>query len=152
MMAVSPGAARAFKSKVFEIYQNAVIHSQSKLGVFVCGHVVPRAGRLNFTVSDAGIGIRDTVRGHFRDDSISSVESIKWALRPHHTTKRGRQPGGLGFEFLHEFARQNGGAFRIASRYGFYSFSGDEGSFRQMSADFPGTAVAIEINITGEMQ
>ena len=150
MPRMSTAASRAFKNKVFEIYQNSVIHSESESGVFVCGQFFPKQHRLDFTVSDTGIGIREAVRRYFRTKKINSVAALKWALKPHHTTKQGPQPGGLGMQFLHEFARLNGGKIQIASRFGFYEYSGGEGRFFRMSRDFPGTTVTIEINTADE--
>ena len=150
MPEMSRKARKAFKTKVFEIYQNAVIHSESGIGVFVCGQFFPRKKRLDFTIADAGIGIRETVRRYFENDRIGSVRSLKWALAPHHTTKRGRLPGGLGLQLLKDFTRLNGGKIQIASRFGFYEYNGGEENFRKMSADFPGTAVTIEVNTADE--
>ena len=150
MPEMSKKARKAFKRKVFEIYQNAVIHSESDIGVFVCGQSFPRKKRLDFTIADAGIGIRETVRRYFENDRIGSVGSMRWALAPHHTTKRGRLPGGLGLQLLKEFTRLNGGKIQIASRFGFYEYSHGDENFRKMSADFPGTAVTIEVNTADE--
>ncbi len=150
MPEMSKKARKAFKRKVFEIYQNAVIHSESDIGVFVCGQFFPKKKRLDFTIADAGIGIRETVRRYFENDRIGSVRSLRWALAPHHTTKRGRLPGGLGLQLLKDFTRLNGGKIQIASRFGFYEYSHGDESFRKMSADFPGTAVTIEVNTADE--
>ena len=143
-------ASKVFKTKVFEIYQNAVSHSESAIGVFVCGQFFPNKSRLDFTITDAGIGIRETVRRYFNDSGIGSVRSLKWALQPHNTTRRGPQPGGLGLGLLQEFSRLNGGKIQIASRRGFYEYDGGGEIFCKMSADFPGTAVTIEINTADE--
>ena len=143
---MSEGASGLFKRKVFEVYQNVVIHSESEIGVFVCGQFFPQQNRLDFTIADAGIGIRDSVRRYFKNRRIGSVPALRWALKPSNTTKRGPQPGGLGLEFLQNFSRLNGGKIQIASRFGFYEFNSGAETFRKMSADFPGTVVTIEIN------
>ena len=75
---------------------------------------------------------------------------MRWALAPHNTTKRGRLPGGLGLQLLKDFTRLNGGKIQIASRFGFYEYSDGDEDFRKMSADFPGTAVTIEVNTADE--
>ena len=148
---MSEGASRVFKKKVFEVYQNAIVHSESELGVFVCGQFFPQQYRLDFTIADVGIGIRETVRRYFNNDTrISSLPALKWALKPLNTTKRGPHPGGLGLEFLQKFARLNGGKIQIASRFGFYELNCDGESFAKMEADFPGTAVTIGINTADE--
>lgn len=150
MPEMSAKASKMFKAKVFEIYQNAVTHSESDVGIFVCGQFFPKQNRLDFTIADAGIGIRETVRRYFENDRIGSVRSLRWALAPHHTTKRGRLPGGLGLQLLKDFTRLNGGKIQIASRFGFYEYSDGDENFRKMSADFPGTAVTIEVNTADE--
>lgn len=143
---MSERASWIFKQKVFEVYQNAVVHSESEPGVFACGQFFPQQHRLDFTLADAGIGIRDTVRRYFNDSRIGSVPALKWALKPRHTTKRGPHPGGLGLDFLQRFARINRGKIQIASRFGFYELNDGKETFAKMAADFPGTAVTIEIN------
>ena len=150
---MSEGASRAFKKKVFEVYQNAVVHSESELGVFACGQFFPQQHRLDFTIADVGIGIRETVRRYFHNPRIASIPALKWALEPYHTTKRGPHPGGLGLDFLQQFARLNQGKIQIASRFAFYELNGSSGgeeTFEKMAGDFPGTAVTIEINTADE--
>jgi anti-anti-sigma regulatory factor len=142
---MSEGLGRVFKAKIYEVFQNAVIHSQSKLGIFVCGQFFPQKQRLDLTISDAGIGIRENVR-RFLKVKISSVGAIRWALQEGHTTKKGKQPGGLGLKFLHDFVRLNKGRIQIASRFGFYEFHGNKESYAKMATDYPGTAVTIEVN------
>ena len=147
---MSDAASRIFKKKVFEVYQNAVFHSESSLGVFVCGQFFPQQNRLDFTVADAGIGIRENVRRYFDNPRINSLPALKWALEPNHTTKSGPYPGGLGLEFLRKFARLNDGKIQIASRFAFYELSRGAETFANMAVDFPGTAVTIEINTADE--
>lgn len=145
---MSEGLGKVFKKKVFEVYQNAVIHSESALGIFVCGQFFPQKQRLDLTITDAGIGIRESVR-RFLGRKISSVGAIRWALLEGHTTKMGSQPGGLGLKFLHEFVRLNNGRIQIASRFGFYELHKGREIFEKMADDLPGTSVTIEIN-TGD--
>ena len=143
---MSKAAGRVFKKKVFEVYQNAVIHSESQIGIFACGQFFPQKSRLDFTIADAGIGIRGAVRRHFKNSRIGSIPALKWALKPSNTTKRGPQPGGLGLQFLQDFSRLNRGKIQIATRFAFYEFNRGAENFRKMSASFPGTAVTIEVN------
>ncbi|HQP12465.1 MAG TPA: ATP-binding protein [Candidatus Omnitrophota bacterium] len=137
---------RAFKQSVFEVFQNAVMHADSDSGIFVCGQFYPHKKKLDLTISDAGVGIRDNVRHYFKNQKISSVEAIRWAMREGNTTKSGAQPGGLGLKLLRDFIEQNNGRIQIASRLGFFEFQTGTETFSRMSADFPGTAVNLEIN------
>ncbi len=149
---MSERLGKVFKKKVFEVFENAVLHSRSGLGVFVCGQYYPTKNRLDITLADAGVGIRENVRDFFNNPKISSVAAIRWALQESNTTKKGPQPGGLGFKFLHEFVTMNGGRIQIASRFGFYEYHGGDKTFNKLSMDFPGTAVTIEINTADNTQ
>jgi signal transduction histidine kinase len=143
---MTEGMGKVFKQKIFEVFQNAVIHSASELGIFVCGQFFPQKQKLDLTIADAGIGIRDNVRRYFNDDKIASVPAIRWALQEGHTTKKGKQPGGLGLKFLHDFARLNKGRIHIVSRFGFYEFNAGQESFAKLENDFRGTTVTLEVN------
>lgn len=143
---MTEGLGKVFKQKLFEVFQNAVIHSESELGIFVCGQWFPQMQKLDLTIADAGIGIRDNVRRYFGDLKIASVPAIRWALQEGHTTKKGKQPGGLGLKFLHDFARLNKGRIHIVSRFGFYEFNAGQESFAKLENDFPGTTVTLEVN------
>lgn len=77
---MTDGLGKVFKQKLFEVFQNAVIHSESALGIFVCGQFFPQKQKLDLTITDAGIGIRDTVRRYFDKPNIASVPAIRWAL------------------------------------------------------------------------
>lgn len=143
---MTDGLGKVFKQKLFEIFQNAVIHSESEIGIFVCGQFFPQKQKLDLTIADAGIGIRDAVRRYFNDPKIASVPAIRWALQEGNTTKTGKQPGGLGLKFLHDFARLNKGCIHIVSRFGFYEFDAGNESFKKMAGDYPGTVVTLEVN------
>lgn len=146
---MSKGLAAVFKQSIYEVFQNAVIHSSSRFGIFVCGQFYPQVQRLDLTIADAGIGIRNNVRRLW--PKISSVEAIRWALGEGNTTKTGRQPGGIGLKVLKDFVALNKGKIQIASRFGFYEFNKGNDSFAKLAADFRGTAVNLEIN-TGDTQ
>jgi len=142
---MSAGLTKRFLQSLFEIFQNAAMHSNSQSGIFVCGQLSPAMNKLDFSIADAGIGIRDSVRKHF-NNTINSCSAIKWALEEGHTTKTNNQPGGLGLKLLKDFIRINQGKIQITSRYGFHEISGKVEPFYKLDYDFPGTCVNIEIN------
>ncbi len=137
---------RKFNQSLLEIFQNAAIHSKSDWGIFACGQFYPNKNKLDFSISDAGIGVRGNVRRHFKDNSISSIQALKWAMTEGNSTKTSGQPGGLGLKFVKDFIKINCGKLHIVSRQGFYEFSAGKEVFNKMAYDFPGTCVNIEIN------
>lgn len=144
--AMSAVLTKRFQQSLFEIFQNAAIHSRSISGIFTCGQFFPQKHRLDFTIADAGVGIRDNIRQYTGNTKMSSCAAIKWALTEGNTTKTGNQPGGLGLKLLKDFIRINKGKLQIVSRFGCYEFSASGDSCRKLDHDFPGTCVNIEIN------
>ena len=138
-----------FKRKLYEVFENAVLHSGSEIGVCCCGQFFPQEQHLDITIADGGIGIRQNVRRHLRNPKLSSVDALRWALQPGHSTKTGSQPGGLGLKFLKDFITLNRGRIQIVSRFAYYRFEDGRESFTKMAADLSGTAVTITIN-TGD--
>lgn len=143
---MSDALTKRFRQSLFEIFLNATIHSQSKSGVFVCGQFYPHKHRLDFTIADAGVGIRENVRRYTGKPKLSSCKAIEWAMTEGHTTKIGNQPGGLGLKLIKDFIQMNGGKIQVVSRFGYYEFSANGQSIQKMNNDFPGTCINIEIN------
>ncbi len=144
--AMSAVLTKRFQQSLFEIFQNAAIHSRSISGIFTCGQFFPQKHRLDFTIADAGVGIRDNIRQYTGNTKMSSCAAIKWALTEGNTTKTGNQPGGLGLKLLKDFIRMNEGKLQIISRSGYYEFSATGDNCKKLDHDFPGTCVNIEIN------
>ena len=143
---MSKALTKRFRQSVFEIFLNATIHSQSAPGIFICGQFFPNKQRLDFTIADAGVGIRENVREYTKRLNLSSCEAIEWAMTEGNTTKTGNQPGGLGLKLIKDFIRMNGGKIQIVSSSGYYAFSAKGETMQEMGNDFPGTCINIEIN------
>ena len=144
---MSEALTKRFRQSLLEIFLNAAIHSESESGIFVCGQFYPQKYRLDFTISDTGIGIRENVR-RYTKRKVNSCNAIKWAMTEGHTTKSGSQPGGLGLKLLKEFVQLNQGKLQIVSNFGYYEFNADGESYSKMDYSFSGTCVNIEINTT----
>lgn len=145
MPSMSAALEKKFRESVFEIFSNAVIHSQTKLGIFSCGQFFPKKQKLVFTVADLGIGIRRNVE-ESRGLVMSPEAAISWATEGTNTTKKGRIPGGLGLKLLREFIKLNQGVLRIVSDAGHWMLSNGEVHTALFDSPFPGTVVNIEIN------
>lgn len=144
--AMSDALTKRFRQSLVEIFLNAAIHSQSGSGISACGQFFPQKHRLDFTIADAGIGVRENVRRYTGNKKIGSCTAIRWALAEGNTTKEGDQPGGLGLKLLHDFVGLNKGKLQIVSRFGYYELSASGESFKKLDHDFPGTCINIEIN------
>jgi signal transduction histidine kinase len=142
---MAAGFGRVFKQSLFEAFENAVQHSRSRLGVFVCGQFYPTRHRLDISLADAGIGIPAKVE-RFLGRSLLPEQALSWALQKGHTTKRGRLPGGVGLKFLKDFVAKNGGRLAIASGGAYYLYSDTNDSVQPLDHPLPGTAVNLEID------
>ncbi len=143
--AMSPGLLKKFRESIFEIFSNAVLHSQTRLGIFSCGQFFPTRNRLDFSVTDLGIGIRRNVKENAGLD-LTPEGAITWATEGCNTTKRGQIPGGLGLKLLGEFINLNGGRIQIVSDAGYWQQAGSQTVTARLNEPFPGTVVSVEIN------
>jgi len=142
---MTPGLRKKFQENIFEIFSNAVIHSQTKMGIYSCGQFFPRRHRLDFSIADLGIGIRGVLKQKAGLD-YPAEQAIEWAMTGNNTTKTGSVPGGLGLKLLREFITLNRGRIQIVSDKGYWELKGDQVAFNNFMHPFPGTVVTIEIN------
>lgn len=142
---MSEGLLKRFRESIFEVFSNAVIHSETELGIFTCGQSFPNKKRLDFTVTDLGMGIRRRVTQNTGQE-LTAEEAIDWAMSDRNTTKSGSIPGGLGLKLLRDFIAINQGRLQVVSDRGYWELLG--GNTRKMAfpSAFPGTVVNIEIN------
>ncbi len=148
MPRMSEGLHKKFLESVSELFSNAVIHSETKLGIYSCGQFYPAKQRLDFSIADLGMGMRENLRRR-RQIELSPDKAIEWALTGTNTTREGRVPGGLGLKLLIDFTRKNGGCLQIASDQGYWELKAGASQSRLLTLPFPGTVVNIEIN-TGD--
>ena len=142
---MSWGLLKKFRESIFEIFSNAILHSRTKLGIFSCGQFFPKQNRIDFTVADLGVGIRQNI-SDYRGLDFSPEKAIIWATEEFNTTKHGKLPGGLGLKILCEFIDLNGGSIQIVSDAGFWQRKNKKTITKPLSHPFPGTVVSVEIN------
>ena len=145
---MSLGLLKKFGESISEIFNNAVLHSRTQLGIFSCGQSFPEEGRLDFTVADRGVGILENIKQH-TELKFSPEEAIIWATQEYNTTKLGSLPdvpGGLGLKLLCDFIDLNGGCIQIVSDGGYWQRKDSEVVTKRLNYAFPGTVVSIEIN------
>jgi hypothetical protein len=145
MPKMSIGLQKKFRESIYEILSNAVLHSETKLGIFACGQFFPAGKRLDFSIADLGIGMKENINKK-RHLNLMPEEAIVWATEKYNTTKTGNIPGGLGLKLLRSFISLNKGRIQIVSDAGYWEFANGTFSTKKFDKPFPGTAVNMEIN------
>ncbi len=142
---MSPELLKKLSESISEIFVNAISHSRTRLGIFSCGQFFPTKERLDFTVADLGIGIRQNIKDCIELD-LSAEKAIVWATEGNSTTRGGNVPGGLGLKLLGEFIDLNHGCIKIVSDAGYWQRENGEIFTALLNYRFPGTVVSVEIN------
>ena len=146
MPKMSDKLLKKFHQSLFELFRNSSEHSSSSRGIFVCGEYSTKKKRIDFTISDAGHGIKYNVN-NYTGEKMTSSEAIKWAMIEGNSTRGGDNPGGLGLKLLQDFITKNNGKLQIISQAGYYEYSAQSGTrCVEMKKEFPGTTINIEIN------
>lgn len=144
MPKMSIGLQKKFRESIFEILSNAVIHAETKLGIFACGQHFPKGGRLDFSIADLGIGMKENIKKK-RGLDLTPEAAIKWATEGNNTTKTGNIPGGLGLKLLRDFVTLNKGRIQIVSDAGYWELARGAVTTKRFEQPFPGTVVNLEI-------
>lgn len=141
---------KMFRQSIFEIFENAVYHSKTRLGIFACGQYFPNKELLKFSIADLGIGMRRNLYECLNLD-YAPESAISWALNGHNTTRQpiDGTPGGLGLKLIKNFIYKNGGEIMIISDKGYWSFKHRREDLKPLLFAFPGTAVNIIIHTKG---
>lgn len=149
-----PGMSNRLKKKItegiYEIFINAAMHSKTNEGIFTCGQFFNVERKIEFTITDLGIGMRNSV-GQYLRTAISAVDAIEWAMQEGHSTKP-NDSGGLGLAILKNFITLNKGTIQVISNNGFWELSTAGIDKRTFNSEFPGTAVNICIKTDDPMK
>jgi len=142
-VSISPALQNAIAGRVWEIYDNAFIHSQTEIGVFSCGQHYPQKKQLHLSVIDFGIGIPAKVRSLTKNLSLSSPQALEWAFFPGNSTATPDISRGMGLHLLQEFLTENQGSLKIFSNDGYIGIKDGKVEYKQQRIDFSGTFVNI---------
>jgi hypothetical protein len=150
---MNPILQRKFRESIFEIFANAVAHSETKQGIFACGQYFPKKELLKFSIADLGIGIRNNIYKHLKRD-YTPERAISWAVNGENTTRLlgGGIPGGIGLKLIKNFIYVNGGVMTIVSDGGYWRFKNGQEQSECLRSPFPGTVVNITINTSGNAE
>lgn len=148
---MNPSLQSKFRESIFEIFENAVYHSETKHGIFACGQYFPKKELLKFSIADLGIGIKRNLYKCLRID-FSPERAISWAVDGANTTRQLEDgiPGGFGLKLIKDFMLINGGEMTIVSDGGYWRFKNGKERLEKLRPPFPGTVVNITINAAGK--
>jgi len=140
---LSADLRKKIAESIYEIFVNAQTHSETRHN-YTCGQFFPQRNTIEFTICDAGIGFRTSIKRRFGKD-LPAKRAIQWATAVGHTTKSDT-PGGIGLAIMKEFIAKNRGALQIVSNDGFYELNESGENLRDFNGEFPGTIVTMIIN------
>jgi len=139
----------AIAGKMWEIYNNAFEHSDSKIGIFSCGQHFKRKNELCLSAIDFGLGIPAKIRNFVGTDSraqsLPSDACLRWAFTRGKSTCTGGVARGLGLDLLKEFIRVNQGKLEIYSNDGYALVDKDGERYENQDISFEGTVVHITL-------
>ena len=139
----------AIAGKMWEIYNNAFEHSESKIGVFSCGQHFKTKNELCLSAIDFGLGIPAKIRNFVGTDprahSIPSDACLRWAFTRGKSTCTEGVARGLGLDLLKEFVRLNQGKLEIYSNNGYAIVDKDGERYENRAIAFEGTVVHITL-------
>ncbi|RXH52461.1 hypothetical protein D6T70_06385 [Kurthia gibsonii] len=135
---------KSLKLSINEVFTNVEFHADSKT-VYTCGQYYHENKKVAFTISDLGKTIGNNVRKYQKDNSLTDVETIAWAILLDSSTKSAMvandEAGGIGLYLIHKFIYNNEGILQIISGNGFYELNNGMISKRELDFQIPGTIV-----------
>lgn len=140
---ISPNLQHTIAGRVWEIYDNAFMHSGSDIGVFSCGQHYPKQKQLHLTIIDFGVGIPTTVRASPKNRQMTAAEALEWAFLPGNSTASAGISRGLGLHLIQEFVSLNQGSLKIYSNDGAVSIEAGNINYMLQTTNFSGTFVNI---------
>ncbi len=145
---MSGDLAALFTSKVGEMYNNGLEHSEAR---YVIGgkYFKNQKNKYCFACYDTGIGIPNKVK-RYHDDSMPDLEAFQWAMKRGNSTanygRHMRVPRGLGLGLLRSFAKANNGTIRICSGKVLYTYTPQKSDrYFELQHEFKGTLFEMDI-------
>lgn len=136
-----------FTSKLYELIDNYQKHSNSLIPAKA--NAYRDKGHFFISLYDAGVGIPANVRSYMRDENMSDVDALKWALVDGHSAAENSKivSRGAGLGIIESFVKENHGVLFLASGNAVYRIRDKRRNFDTMKAPIVGTFVSIRINV-----
>jgi anti-sigma regulatory factor (Ser/Thr protein kinase) len=141
----SRDAAINLHSALFEMAENAVIHSRTPVAPLV-GYAVS-SGTAMFTVADVGIGVLESLRSVAQYASLTEdVDAIQLAMQSG-VTSRQDGGGGMGFNSVFKALAEQWGQLRFRSGNGCITMDGTNLDANQCRRHFPPTMRGFQVSV-----
>lgn len=138
----------AFEWAINEITDNVLTHSESIIGGIVALSLSHEKKKVQYMVSDAGIGIPETLRSGDSYKGITDVEALQLAIKEGVTRDKNIGQGN-GLFGSYEISNQCNGTFRLRSGYADLLYSKKrELKISQQKVPYNGTFVHGEIDFS----
>lgn len=147
---LTPTADETLFKNIYELFNNALVHSEAKNGIYGCGHWLSKKQELVFSVYDTGIGIPTSIQSK-TNTNISSKQAIEWAFSPINSTMQliNNIPRGVGlFSFL-KFIQSNNGFLSIVSNDICYIYN-NSAKYHYLEHPIEGTIISFIIRSDSE--
>lgn len=134
-------------SYIYEIYQNGLFHSDSKIGVYSSGIWLPDKNEFRFSIYDMGIGIPNSIRKGLGLFDLDSEKCVKIAFLDGFTTSIQKDYNrGLGLTRLKKFIKLNNGRMEMYTDDICYSIdTTSREEYQKLSEPIIGTLIIISI-------
>lgn len=136
-------------ARLFELFANALEHSNSLIGCVACGQTYDETEEVVLSIVDMGVGISKKVKKYVYDTEkikINSFEAMERAFTTGFTT-RSPQSGGMGLSLLVEFLKLNGGEIDIYCNDINWSTDGRKIDKAYVPYEFEGTMINVRFKI-----
>lgn len=147
---LTPTADEALFKNIYELFNNALVHSEAKNGIYGCGHWLPKKKELVFSVYDTGIGIPTSIQNK-TNTHITSKEAIEWAFSPINSTMQliNNTPRGVGLYSFLNFIEANKGFLSVVSNDICYIYN-NSAKYHYLDHPIEGTIISFIIRSDSE--
>lgn len=145
---LTPRLKKDLSARMYELFANALEHSNSELGCFTCGNVYTpqEETEIVLTIVDLGVGIVKSVQNFFSKikEDIQEKDAMRWAFEDGNTTRPDRS-GGLGLNLVYEFLNISNGTMDVYCNNIFLRIENTKSTITFMKSNFSGTMINIRI-------
>lgn len=134
------------KTTIGEIFSNCFNHSDSKCAFFMCDiQKINNEYFLSVVIFDYGKTIVSNVREHLKDEDLTEIECMKWAIKTGNTTRNGS--GGYGLPTIIDYIENAEGLLYIASGGVYLEYQQGNTNIKYSLSEFKGTNVTFQVKL-----